>query len=82
MVSAITHPTTTTTTIKTKNLIGLNVGSWINFEEIGHSSEYYLEGKKFEVIDVDRKNAEFTIQGDAKPNMITKKVKWGMAKDD
>ena len=81
-VKAITHPTTTTTTIKTKNLIGLNVGSWINFEEIGHSSEYYLEGKKFEVIEVDRNNAEFTIQGDAKPNMITKKVKWGMAKDD
>ena len=81
-VKTITHPSSTTTKIKTKNLIGLNVGSWINFEEIGHSSEYYLDGKKFNVIDVDRKNGEFTIEGDANPNMVSKKVKWGMAKDD
>jgi DNA polymerase elongation subunit (family B) len=81
-VKTITHPTPLHTVIKTKNLIGLNKGSWINFEEIGHSSEYYLEGKKFKVTDVDRTTSEFTIEGDARPNMETKKVKWGMAKDD
>uniref|UniRef100_A0A6C0BXL4 DNA-directed DNA polymerase n=1 Tax=viral metagenome TaxID=1070528 RepID=A0A6C0BXL4_9ZZZZ len=81
-VKSISQPSPTTTKIKTKNMIGLNEGCWINFEEIGHSSEYYLEGKKFNVIDVDRANGEFTIEGVASPNLETKKVKWGMAKDD
>ena len=49
------------TTIKSKNLTGLLVGSFINFEEIGHSSEYYSEGKKFEVIGIDHDSKTFTI---------------------
>ena len=70
------------TTIKSKNLTGLLVGSYINFEEIGHSSEYYLEGKKFEVVAVDKQTGEFQINGIANPDMKTKIVKWGLAKDD
>ena len=70
------------TEIQSKNLTGLLVGSFINFEEIGHSSEYYMEGKKFEVIDVDKSTGRFTIEGIAQPDMETKKVKWGLAKDD
>lgn len=81
-VKCLTYPTPTSTKIKSKNLIGLNVGSWINFEEVGHSSEYYQDGKKFNVIAIDRTTSEFTIDGYAAPNMETKKVKWGMAKDD
>ena len=73
---AMTH-----TIIKSKNLTGLLVGSFINFEEIGHSSEYYSEGKKFEVIGIDHDSKTFTISGDARPDM-NKKVKWGLAKDD
>ena len=68
------------TTIKSKNLTGLLVGSYINFEEIGHSSEYYLEGKKFEVVAVDKQTGEFQINGIANPDMKTKIVKWGLAK--
>ena len=34
------------TKIVTKNMTGLLVGSYVNFEEIGHSSEYYQEGRK------------------------------------
>ena len=69
------------TTIKSKNLTGLLVGSFINFEEIGHSSEYYEEGKKFEVASLDTEAKTFTVFGNATPDM-TKKVKWGLAKDD
>ena len=68
------------TTIVTKNMTGLLVGSYINFEEIGHSSEYYQEGKKFIVSELH--SDSFVIDGIAKPDMITKKVKWGLAKDD
>ena len=70
------------TTIKSKNLTGLLVGSFINFEEIGHSSEYYEEGRKFEVIGIYHDAKTFTVSGDARPDMKTKKVKWGLAKDD
>ena len=49
------------TTIKSKNLTGLLVGSFINFEEIGHSSEYYEEGKKFEVVSIDTEAKTFTV---------------------
>ena len=58
------------TTIVTKNMTGLLVGSYINFEEIGHSSEYYQEGKKFIVSELH--SDSFVIDGIAKPDMITK----------
>jgi DNA polymerase elongation subunit (family B) len=69
------------TIIYSKNLTGLDVGSYINFEEISHSSELYKDGKKFEVINVNHTEYSFTIKGIETPDM-TKMVKWGMAKDD
>jgi len=69
-----------TTKIVTKNMTGLLVGSYINFEEIGHSSEYYQEGKKFVVSSIESDG--FKINGIATPDMKTKTVKWGLAKDD
>jgi DNA polymerase elongation subunit (family B) len=70
-----------TTMIKSKNLTGLNEGNYIHFEEIGHSSEYYDNGNKFQVINVNENTGEFTVNKKVAPDM-TKKVKWCLAKDD
>lgn len=69
------------TKVYSKNLTGLDVGSFINFEELSHSSELYKDGKKFEVIKVNQEENSFMINGIETPDM-TKMVKWGMAKDD
>lgn len=69
------------TKIYSKNLTGLENGSYINFEELSHSSELYKDGKKFEVINVNLNENSFMINGIETPDM-TKMVKWGMAKDD
>ena len=73
-------------TIKTKviskNLMGLENGSYINFEEEAHSVDVYKNGKKFIVSDVDEKKGTFTIHGKEEPDLKTKKVRWGLAKDD
>ena len=69
------------TKIYTKNLTGLEVNSFINFEENSHSSEMYKDGDKFEVIEINNKTNCFVIKGIETPDM-SKVVKWGMAKDD
>ena len=67
------------TTIATKNMTGLLVGSYVNFKKVGHSSEYYQEGRKFIVSSIEKDG--FEINGIAS-RMETKTVKWGLAKDD
>jgi DNA polymerase elongation subunit (family B) len=69
------------TIIHSKNLVGLKDGNFIHFEEIGHSSEYYDNGAKFEVIDVDQEKNTFKILSKVTPDM-KKMVKWCLAKDD
>lgn len=69
------------TKIKTKNMTGLLEGSYIHFEEIGHSVDYYEGGAKFIVINVDKPNGTFIIEGQVNPDM-SKKVRWCLAKDD
>jgi DNA polymerase elongation subunit (family B) len=76
-----------TTKIFSKNLTGLKPGSFIHFEEISHSSEYYKNGAKFNVIEVKPSTGTFVIQGLEYPDMPTpendeKSVKWCLAKDD
>ena len=71
----------TNTIITSKNLTGLKKGHFIHFEEIGHSSEYYKDGAKFEVTFVDQTNGLFKIGTEEKPD-TNKMVKWCMAKDD
>ena len=70
-----------TTKIFTKNITGLNNGTFINFEEISHSSNYYKNGKKFEIFDLNKDEKTFCINSieEFSPNV---KVKWGLAKDD
>ena len=68
--------------IKTSNMTGLLVGSYIHFEEIGHSVDYYEDGAKYLVTDVDKINCKFTINETVNPDTINKKVRWCLAKDD
>lgn len=70
------------TKIFSKNLTGLENGSFINFEEEAHTSDQYKNGKKFEVCDVDHVKGTFVIHGHETPDLINKKVRWGLAKDD
>jgi DNA polymerase elongation subunit (family B) len=67
------------TIIKTKNMVGLYEGSYIHFEEIAHSSDYYKDGAKFLVTKM--LSDGFEIDGYEYPNM-KKTVKWCLAKDD
>jgi len=69
------------TKIYSKNLTGLENGSYINFEEAAHSVDAYKDGEKFQVFDVDEDAGTFWIASEEYPNM-SKKVRWGMAKDD
>jgi len=68
------------TRIQTNNMTGLQAESFIHFEEINHSSDYYKEGQKFKVINVCKEEGWFEILGHENP--YAKKVKWGLAKDD
>lgn len=68
-----------TTAIYTKNMQGLEVFNYVVFEEISHSSEYYRNGQKFNVVAVEKDH--FVVSSIVSPDM-TKQVKWGLAKDD
>ena len=70
------------TLIKTSNMTGLLVGSYIHFEEIGHSVDYYADGAKYVVTYVDKENGKFKIDSIVNPDSITKTVRWCLAKDD
>jgi len=69
------------TRFQSKNLIGLEKGNYVSFEEIGHSSDQYKDGAKFMVIEMNEKEGWFCVNGNEQPDM-TKKVRWGLAKDD
>lgn len=69
------------TKIFSKNLTGLENGSYISFEETSHSTDYYKDGQKFKVSNVNKETGTFEITGQEKPDM-TKQVKWCLAKDD
>jgi DNA polymerase elongation subunit (family B) len=69
------------TKITSTNLTGLQVESYIHIEEIGHTTEYYQDGRKFKVLSINKANGTFIVNGDLNPD-FTKKVRWTMAKDD
>ena len=69
------------TDIYTNNMTGLYVGSFVNFEESSHSTEYYKDGAKFAITKINHEKKCFRIKGNEKLD-LTKKVKWGLAKDD
>lgn len=63
------------------NLKGLEERSYVNFEEAAHSIDSYKDGQKFEVFDIDPAEGSFWVDSHEEPDM-TKKVRWGLAKDD
>jgi len=69
------------TKVFTKNMTGLNIGSFVHFEESSHSTDYYKDGAKFKIAKIDKEACTFSIEGVEKFNM-DKKVRWGLAKDD
>lgn len=77
-----TDATNPRTIVYSKNLTGLKAHTYIHFEEIGHSTDYYKDGAKFFVDTVDSSCGIFTIRGIENPDMKRKKVRWCMAKDD
>ena len=70
-----------TTTIHSGNLMGLQVGNYVIFEVIDHSTDLYKNGCKFEVTSLDEATATFIIKGEV---VMTKgkKLRWGLGKDD
>ena len=68
-----------TTLIYSKNLQGLEKTNYVVFEEIAHSSDFYRNGKKFKVMEVNADH--FILQSIVHPDM-KKQVKWCLAKDD
>jgi len=69
------------TEIKTSNMTGLLKGSFVHFEEIGHSIDYYDNGAKFKVTYVNKEDGIFRVESIVNPD-ISKKVRWCLAKDD
>jgi DNA polymerase elongation subunit (family B) len=82
-VKSLEHNNTTMETcIKTSNMTGLLVGSYVHFEEISHSVDYYDDGAKYLVTEVDKVNSKFNIKAIVNPDTNNKKVRWCLAKDD
>jgi len=71
-----------TTKIYSKNLTGLSIGTFIKFDEIGYSNNLYKKGKKFEIIDINKDEAWFTINSYEELDIEKSKFNWGLAKDD
>ena len=69
-----------TTKIYSNNLSGLSENNFIHFELHNHSVDQYKNNIKCKVIEVNKSNSWFKIQGRENPQAI--KVKWGLAKDD
>jgi DNA polymerase elongation subunit (family B) len=81
LIKSLDHTTCGKTEIKTANMTGLLEGSFVHFEEIGHSIDYYDNGAKFKVTYVNKLNGKFIVEGIVNPD-TSKKVRWCLAKDD
>ena len=80
-VKKIEHLHSGNTKVTSSNLMGLENGNYIHFEESSHSTDMYKEGEKFKVLNVNPEERSFEIEGREMPDM-TKSVRWGLAKDD
>ena len=75
-----------TTRVYSNNLVGLEAGNFVKFEQTNHSTDLYKEGFKFKVTAVTAAGSggaagSFVVMGCATPDMKTM-VRWGLAKDD
>jgi DNA polymerase elongation subunit (family B) len=80
-VKKLEHLPSGNTKIVSSNLMGLENGNYIHFEESSHSTDTYKDGAKFKVTNVNLAERTFEIEGHEMPDM-TKSVRWGLAKDD
>ena len=71
-----------TTKIVSKNLMGIGIGTYIKFEEVGFSNNLYKNGKKFEIIDINKREGWFVIDSYEELDIKNSKYNWGLAKDD
>ena len=71
-----------TTKIVSKNLMGIGIGTYIKFEEVGFSNNLYKNGKKFEIIDINKTEGWFIIDSYEELDIKNCKYNWGLAKDD
>jgi len=69
------------TEIETNNMTGLLVGSYIRFEEMDYSVDYYENGAKFMVTEINTETKKFKIEGLLNFD-FKKKIRWCLAKDD
>jgi DNA polymerase elongation subunit (family B) len=83
------------TELYSQNLTGLHIGDYIHIEISSFTSDYYKDGHKFKVVDIQKKEVNEVIKGKEVTNNYnviiirghedidkTKSIKWGMAKDD
>ena len=78
------------TELYSKNLAGLHANDYIHIELNGFTSDYYKNGQKFKVLDIEygkpfddtSKFNVITIKGHELTDQIDKKIKWCVAKDD
>ncbi len=73
------------TELFSKNLTGLHAGDFIHIEVSSFTSDYYMGGKKFTVLAIyERDGSKILLIGGHHADTIdkTKKIRWGMAKDD
>lgn len=70
------------TKIYSKNLTGISVGSYIKFDEQGFSNNLYKKGQKFEIIEINKDEQWFMIEGLEELDLANYKYNWGLAKDD
>jgi DNA polymerase elongation subunit (family B) len=80
-VKKLEHLPTGNTKVTSSNLMGLENGSYVHFEESSHSTDTYKDGAKFKVSCVNAAEKTFEVEGHESPDM-TKSVRWGLAKDD
>ena len=60
--------------------MGIKDGDYISIELLGHSTDMYMEGKKFEIKEVNKEKGEFKIGHELKVD--TKSLRWCLNKDD
>jgi DNA polymerase elongation subunit (family B) len=72
---------TNSTKIYSNNLTGLKVGHWIHIEEIGHTTDYYDGGGKFNISELYPSEGYFVVNKCITPDR-SKTLRWCLAKDD
>jgi DNA polymerase elongation subunit (family B) len=69
--------------IKTNSVKGLRNNNYVMFNEIdGYLENKYMDGKKFEVFELDTKNKTFVIKDRIELALQNKKCLWCLGKDD